>query len=101
MYFFDISLFLFLPLSTLMTCNQCICMLFGVETLDTHDMSNKHIYSNFFVVLFYLTLITSHFILTLLDSILSPKCVKIYVLIVKSFDSSEVNHCSSKCHECR
>ena len=28
------------------------CMLFGLETLDTHDMSNKCIQSNFFVVIF-------------------------------------------------
>ena len=32
------------------------CMLLHVEILDTHDMSNKCIQSNFFVVMFYLTL---------------------------------------------
>ena len=36
-------------------------MLFGVETLDTHDMSNKRIQLNFFVVMFYLTHITPQF----------------------------------------
>ena len=65
-------------------------MLFGVETLDTHNMSNKHIRSNFFVVVFYLTHITSHF---------TPKCVKIYVVSVKSLDSPDRGYYS--CCECQ
>ena len=101
------------------------CMLFCVEILDNHDMSNKCIQSNFFVVMFYLTPITPPF--TRLNTY-SYKCEKYYIAVtadvvsvdskaniniavngihvvsVESFNSSELNRCCSywdSCRECR
>ena len=96
-------------------------MLFRVETLDTHDMSNKCIQANFFVVMFYLTCIQ----LILLDSTLTPTSVKntvavtadvvsveskakinigvngIHIMSVESLNISELNRCCGYCNSCR
>ena len=61
-------------------------MLFCVETLETHDMSNKCIQSNFFVVMFYLTLITPQFMRL---NIFTPTSVKNTVAVTADVVSLE------------
>ena len=96
-------------------------MLFRVETLYTHDMRNKCIQVNFFVVMFYLTRITPQF--TRLNTY-SYKCENtvavtadvvsveskakinigvngIHVMSVESLNISELNRCCGYWNSCR
>ena len=62
-------------------------MLFCVDTLETHDMSNKCIQSNFFVVMFYLiTRITPQFMRL---NIFTPTSVKNTVAVTADVVSVE------------
>ena len=80
MYIFDISLFLFLPLSTLMTCNQYIVVSIALRLIAVA--------------------ITTHVV-----SVESKAKINIRVngINVESVESSEVNRCSGycSCRECR